>query len=76
MPECLPEPDPDPELDPGGDTYWRRELGGALTCVQGDTRLLALPYGTPQLPMERAREIRVIEGRRYAIFHFENGRII
>lgn len=84
VPECESEPEREPQLEqdaaaaePGPETFlWKREPGGALSCVHGELRLLALPYNTPRLPMDRVWETRTIEGRRYAIFKIENGKIL
>ena len=78
VPDLRPEqPEPVPDPDPEQDTFlWKREPGGALNCVHGELRLLALPANTPRLPMEKAWDMRVIEGKRYAIFKLDNGKII
>ena len=76
-PELIPEPESLPEPEPEQDTFlWKREPGGALSCVHGELRLLALPVNTPRLPMEKAWDTRAIEGRRYAIFKIDNGKMI
>lgn len=75
-PEPKPEPEPEPEQEQDEDLVWQIKQGGVLTCVKGESRLIALPYGTPGMPMEKIRETRMIEGAKYAVFKVENNDII